>query len=563
MSARPSAALPPLGQSRLGALTRRWRLLALLVVGFAPFVPSLLSERDFLLADNALGFVPFMLPLAAYLFWVHGHVERRPGRRDVLLDVFFALPLLLGALFVLIVSPARLSWYFWLNRVDLLALGLFVTGVAVVFLGYQQVLRVWPAVVALFLGWPYAVVWVQNQIGAAFVAATSWVADRMVGFLRLPYVYQAGSGDVLTSTHLPAGQNFTLVIGQLCAGTAAVMGFALLGAGLVLLLRGPWGRRLRWYLLGVALAFVLNLLRVTILLTLAARTTRHFAVDIVHPVIGVVFFLGLVAGMLALLPSFGLGLDLRPHGEHTVWEPVAGGGRPLAVLQALAVVVAVAVGVLVVQVQQYAFIGIGNGAPAVDITATDKILPQLPGWTLTHVTTMSWTDLFGRSSRGDVWDYADAAHPGNPFATVQTIVANDTATLDRYSIEQCIDFHGRTLDGRQVVSLGHGVEGVLIQETFQGTPSSTLYWLMPVNVNGVVQDARIALFSDVTAPLPAKQAAAPGTNSAARVGAFLENVMETKPLLDRNPKRAVVDRDLVDLAGGIIAQMLATGGPAS
>ncbi len=560
---QPSAAVSSVPARPLGALFGRWRLLALIVVGFAPFAPSLLAERDFLLADNALGFVPFMLPFAAYLFWVHGHVDGRPGKRDVLLDAFFATPLLLGAFFVLAVTPARLSWYFWLNRVDLLALALFATGAGVVFLGYQQVLRVWPAVAALFLGWPYVVVWAQSRIAAPFLAVTSWFADRMVGFLALPYAFDPASPDVLTTTHLAAGQNFTLVIGQLCAGTAAVMGFALVGAALLLLMRGPWGRRLRWYALGLVLAFASNLLRVTVLLTLAARTSRHLAVDVVHPVIGLVLLALLFVGMLALLPAFGLGLDLRRRGEHAVWEPTGGGGRPLATLQALTVVGAVAAAVLVVQVQQYAFIGIGDGAPAVDIAATDKILPAVDGWTLTHVTTVSWTDLFGRSSRGDVWEYADLQHPDNPFATVQTIVADDKATLDRYSIEQCIDFHGRTLEGREVVPLGHGVDGVLIHETFEGTPSSTLYWLMPVTVDGALKDARVALLSDVDAPVRVQRGTVPGADGATRVGAFLDNALGTQPLTDANPKRAAVDAGLIRLGASVIDRMVTTGGPAS
>ena len=187
-----SAAFQSTRPRPFAALARRWRLLALIVVGFGPFVPSLLAMRDFLLADNALGFVPFMLPFAAYLFWVHGHDTKPPATRDVLLDVFFSAPLLLGAFFVLAVTPARLSWYFWLDRVDLLAFALFVSGAAVVFLGYQQVLRVWPAVVALFLGWPYFVVWVQNQIAGPFVTASAWIADRLVGFLSLPYAFDPG-----------------------------------------------------------------------------------------------------------------------------------------------------------------------------------------------------------------------------------------------------------------------------------------------------------------------------------------------------------------------------------
>ena len=58
---------------------------------------------------------------------------------------------------------------------------------------------------------------------------------------------------------------------------------------------------------------------------------------------------------------------------------------------------------------------------------------------------MAWTDLFGRSSRGDIFEYA---RPSGQFITVQNIVADRKSTLDRYPLEQCILFHrGRSRGG--------------------------------------------------------------------------------------------------------------------
>lgn len=91
------------------ALRRHWRLAAFLLCGIVPFAPSIWAMRSFLLADNALGFVPFMLPAAAFLFWLRTRMDARPAKRDIVLDCFFAGPPIVLALFLLFLTPAKLS----------------------------------------------------------------------------------------------------------------------------------------------------------------------------------------------------------------------------------------------------------------------------------------------------------------------------------------------------------------------------------------------------------------------------------------------------------------------
>ncbi len=96
------------------------------------------------------------------MFWLRTRIASVPAKRDVVLDCFFAGPAIAIALFLLFLTPAKLSWYFWLYRVDLLAMALVTIASGFVFLGYQQVLRSWQAFVLLFLAWPYPAVALQN-----------------------------------------------------------------------------------------------------------------------------------------------------------------------------------------------------------------------------------------------------------------------------------------------------------------------------------------------------------------------------------------------------------------
>lgn len=549
----------------LAMVRRHWRLVAVAVIGIGPFVPSILAMQEFLLADNALGFVPFMLPLALFLFWRNAHSDQPPTKRDVIVDLFLAVPLLLGAFFILLVIPARLSWYFWLNRMDLLALPMWVAAVGIIFLGYQQMLRTWPAWLVLFFVWPYPAVWVQRLATGPMVEGAAWVGALTVDFLRLPYLLDPDYRTVFTTTHLPDGENFVLVIGQLCSGTAATLGFLQVGGAMMLMTRGSGWRRLGWLGLGFVLAYLSNLVRVSVLLALATSQSRELAVNQVHPVLGGVLFVVVLGIMLALIRPFGLRFDPSWRGRHLAWEPVEGGGRTLRLVLVLVAAGAIGIGWSVAEAQRLGFIGVGDGAPMVAIESTETILPPVEGWELVHLTEMSWTDLFGRASRGDVWEYAATDwQEGDPWVGVQTVIAENKATLDRYSIEQCIDFHGRSLEGRTNVDLGHGVTGVILHDTYEDVPGSYLYWVMPVQLpDGEIRHARIALIGDIDGftrviETPLGDGTSPATSN---FGRALEDALSAVPRANAGEVRGTLDAGMVQLAIGIVNEMVTTGGP--
>jgi len=155
---------------------------------------------DFLLADNALGFTPFALVAAIYLFWRSAHFEGVLRPRDVIVDLFFIVPLVFVACFILFVLPGSMSWYFWLNRMDLAAMVPWTVAVAIVFLGYQQMLRTWPAWLMLTFAWPYPAVWLQRILADPLVAATGWVGRAATDFARLPYEVGEGGTVQLDAT---------------------------------------------------------------------------------------------------------------------------------------------------------------------------------------------------------------------------------------------------------------------------------------------------------------------------------------------------------------------------
>lgn len=551
-----AVAAAPSPTVRFAFLRRHWRLVGFILCGIVPFAPSIWAMQSFLLADNALGFVPFMLPAAAVVFWARSRSNAAPTKRDVLLDCFFAGPAIVIALFALFLVPAKLSWYFWLYRVDLFAMTLVVMASAFIFLGYNQVLRSWQAFMLLFLCWPYPVVRFQELLVGPMTTVTVLAGRAATAAFELPYKVEGGS---FTSTHLRPDDNFSITLSSLCSGSALTMGFLLVGLFLICLMRGRLTQRLRWLALGAVLAYLANLIRVAALLVTATNVDYAFAIDTLHPVLGLVLFAIVVLTMLVLLKPFGLELTMGEGGSHRSWEPVEGGGRALLVLFALMGGIAGLTGVFVAEAQQFSFLGTGQGAPVVDVSSERTILPEAAGWTLTHIERIGWSDLYGDSSRGDLFAYA---FPKGPTVIAQVVVADQKAALDRYSIEQCIIFHRAKVEAVEYVSLPRGMTGVIVHDTYQGIPSSALYWEHPVRVDGVIKHVRIALLLDIQEPtkrieqrdLPAAQ------TLAQRYG------IEFTTMMDGNaPKqgdvRGTVDLELIELASKLVDQMVATGGP--
>jgi len=551
--------LAPASPGVLLGAARHWRLAAFVLLGFGPFLPSIVAMRQFLLADNALGFVPFVIVIAAIAFWVRSFPETQPGKRDVFVDAFLAIPLGVLAIYVLAFVPDYLSWYFWLFRVDLLALPLFVVAMGLVCLGYQRVLLTAPAFIVLFLLWPYPIVRFQQFLVDPFVNLTTSLTGSAVRFLALPYVQDPAAPERFLSQHLADADNFELIISQACAGTSTFIAFALFAVASMAFTRGSLGTRVRWLALGLGLAVCLNFVRIIALLLAAVTFSEHVAIDIVHPTLGLVLFALLVAGMLALVRPMGLEFSRGARGPEPAWVSAGnGGGRGLVGLGAIAVAGAVVIGTLDAGMQRYSFLQLGQGAPTVNLATPKELLVPVPGWDLEFVANLNWTDLFGRNARGDVFSYQDAS--GGPGIVVQHIVTEDKATLDRYPVEQCVLFHYEHIDSIRRVELPWGTTGSLVRSNNGKLWTSALSWQFPVQVDGVLWHARATLFLDTEEPM---RDLADEPEVRAFADALRVSLAAPAPGADLEARRAHVDLQRTALAPSMIRQMVAPGGPAA
>jgi exosortase len=247
----------------------------------------------------------FLVPLIAVVMAAARLRVEPPGLpiHDRQLDWIVGLAMLGIASAILILLPDSTSSTFWLRRVDLLTLPLFVAGLIALFFGVRRVWSLKGPILFLLLAWPVPYSLFLADLTNQFTDVTA----RLVGSVATAMQVARPSAGDDTLFYIGSGVHaFAVSIGSACAGVNSFVGFLLLGTAMLYLVRGPLVRRGLWLVVGLALVFALNFVRILAILIVGASFGQTAALDILHPVAGlIVFALGMV-GMVALVPAFRL-----------------------------------------------------------------------------------------------------------------------------------------------------------------------------------------------------------------------------------------------------------------
>ena len=99
------------------------------------------------------------------------------------------------------------------------------------------------------------------------------------------------------------GSTFALSVVSACSGVNGVVGFLLVGSAFAAIVRGPIVRKMLWLAGGMALLWVINLVRITFIFFAGKEWGEAIAINVFHPFIGLVTFsLGVVAMILLIKP---------------------------------------------------------------------------------------------------------------------------------------------------------------------------------------------------------------------------------------------------------------------
>ena len=132
------------------------KALALVGVTVVAFHYSLISLLQTIGLDTPLAYVGLVPLIAAGLAWINRAPRvSEPAIHDRQLDYIVGLPLVGAATVASLVLPSRIGVMYWVNRIDLLFLPVFVVGATVLLFGVRIAWRQKVALGYLFLGWPW------------------------------------------------------------------------------------------------------------------------------------------------------------------------------------------------------------------------------------------------------------------------------------------------------------------------------------------------------------------------------------------------------------------------
>jgi exosortase/archaeosortase family protein len=473
------------------------------VVAYQYSLATLLGEVGTETPLAYLGLVPLIaLLLIAGLLWLP---DRQPAIHDRYLDYIVGIPLLAVAVLIVGLGPLAMSTFFWLWRLDLVSLPLFAAGAIALAFGSRTLWRLRFPVAFLILAWPPPYTLFLNGWLDDFTNATLFALRSIVHVLPLATAASYGDGSLFQITH--GSSSFVISVASACSGVNSVLGFLLVGAAALLLVRGPRWLKLAWLVLGMLLIWSLNVLRIVLLFAAAKTWGEALATDVLHPFVGLAFFCLGVLVMIVLMSRFQLTMAVPSvsidHRAPRPRTPPAHAGPPavrrgtvaLAIVALLGAVVAVSDA----QLSRYELLAQNLGPPRVGISTLAAT--PVRGWSLFAVASYPGAQLyFGGES---TWlRYTYRALPGTDTRgltslvplTLDVISTPDLGSFETYSVQDCYHFHDYQVSGLSSASLGGGV--VATTAVYQVAPHQAwgvVYWEWPVTTSSGEVYQRIVL----------------------------------------------------------------------
>ena len=437
-----------------------------------------------------------------------------PPIYDRHVDYTIGLPLILAAVAMNELLPARMSTMFWFYRIDLLTLPLFVAGAVAIIFGSRVLWRQRLAVLFLFLAWPYPYQKILLGVLNAFTNLTLMAMQKIAVVTHL--AKPAGSLDNTLFVITHHGSTFALSVVSACSGVNGVVGFLLVGSAFAAIVRGPIVRKVLWLAGGMALLWAINLGRITFIFFAGKEWGESVAINVFHPFIGLVTFSIGVLVMILLIKPLGMYIDIgeshraAPAGptgpvpvpslfekEEAPRSKVALAVPKIYLALVVAIVAGLIIGVSNVGLRTYNLVADVGGQAKLLAFVRAPMAPQ--GWHVQYDTTYGWAKpLFGDTS---IWNryYLRSAGPGSLQTSVPVVadVINtpDLSSFSAYGVENCYAFHGYALADVAQVSLVGGITGQAMSYTSQQYGSwSIVYWILPVKMGTSTSYERVVLY---------------------------------------------------------------------
>jgi exosortase/archaeosortase family protein len=486
-------------------------LLGAVLIAYNYSLSTLLATAD---EQTPLAYIALVPAIALALAVVRSRpLKPEPPIYDRQVDYTIGIPLILAAVAINELLPARMSALFWYYRIDLFSLPIFVAGAVAIIFGCRVLWRQKLAIAFLFLAWPYPYEKYLLGVLNAFTNVTLLAMDKIAVWTHLATPATSSDNALFSISH--QGTSFSLSIVSACSGVNSVVGFLLVGSAFAAIVRGPIVRKVLWLTGGIVLLWLLNLGRITFIFFAGKEWGESIAINVFHPFVGLVLFCGGVIVMLLLIRPLGMEIPIgasSPPVSAGGAAPASALGAPpetqkrkvtLAVPKVYLAIAAVAVSALVVGVSNvglttYNLVAGVAGQAKLSAFVQGPVSPQ--GWSAQYETTYGWAKpLFGDTS---IWNrYIMRPVGGGTLQTHTPVVADvintpDLSSFSAFGVEDCYTFHGYALADITQVSLAGGITGQAMSYTSQQFGSwSIVYWIVPVKMDtGGTSFERIVLY---------------------------------------------------------------------
>ncbi|MGZ6911579.1 MAG: exosortase/archaeosortase family protein [Acidimicrobiia bacterium] len=507
---RISGSTAPDAPGRPSDRSTAWRVAALLLLVTIAYHYSLQTLIRTVKVETPLAYLG-LVPIIALALAVsrRAPAASEPAIHDRQLDYIIGVPLLVSALAINLLLPIRLSTLFWVWRVDLVSLPLFVAGAIALLFGVRALWRQRLPVAFLLCAWPFPYTMVLLRWLDTFTNVTLFGVNAGNGALHIARIVPGSDGSLFYVGTGP--ERFQLSVASACSGVNGMVGFLLVSIAFASIVTGSRWRKTLWLLAGLVCLWVMNVGRILLIFFAGNLWGERAAIDGLHPYLGLVTFnLGIVIMILAM-GRFGLSFrTIAPRAAVAApgSDPARGAAdRP----RARPAVPRVAVALVVVSLFGVVLGMVNSGFRSYDLVAGDLGAPRLvsflghpasiSGWHSRRVATYAWSRrFFGDDSEWFRYAYSWNGTGRAPFSSSAPVVADVISTSDlesfsTYGIEACYTFHGFTLQDSRQVDLGGGVVGSVLSYWNASTRSdwTNVYWYWPVKARTGTRYERVNL----------------------------------------------------------------------
>jgi len=525
--------------------------LALLAVVLC-YHTSLWTLMRGLTVDTPLAYLGLVPIIAAVLGYALARPSiNEPNIHDRHIDRIVGVPLVLAAFASLVLLPARLSTMYWLFRIDLLTMPLFVAGVVALAFGVRMLWRTKAAILFLFLAWPIPIRGMVTLGLEPLTALTAGAVRMVVGVIPVATV-MPGDGITFQIVHGGAQGTFLVQVASACSGANGLLGFLLVASAFTLVARGTKSAKFSWLAAGLALVWVFNVIRIVAILAVGKFFGEKASIEILHPVAGLFTFNIAVLIMVLQAHRFGLSLPVfnGPSRTRAVLAAVPTAGRAMLGI----VVLALLGSVFNHNLTAYDPISSSVGNPRVGKFSQVSLRPD--GFRGERVGTFeNGKRFFGEDSSWVRYQYAalGMSQLGSDVPVLADVI--NTGKLQSFSdfgIEACYRFHGYSTEGVKRVDLGNGVVGTVLNWSDpDGLAWTTVYWLWAVREGSSLRYERVVLLlNDSNA---ARVASPPLEDSIARqVGIRADEAVRGAESGEVTARQGELRTFLVQFARGVI-----------